>query len=127
MRNMQTNVALNRYALYQGRPLYRAAKFGEQQTYGVFRYFDNGKKRMMIIYREEAVSQLVDLISAADHDGKMKVYISLERRPLGGEFEEVADKVELCALQAIYNAYSAYSPRRKTRSLLLKQNSRNKS
>ena len=69
----------------------------------------------MIIYREEAVSQLVDLISAADYDGKMKVYVfSPSEDPWEGEFEEVADKVELCALpQAIYNAYKRILPKKK--------------
>ena len=37
--------------------------FGGQKTYkGVFRYFDDGKKQMLIIYREEAIDKLVDII-----------------------------------------------------------------
>lgn len=117
MRNMRKLMSLSTDMLCIKEDLYtELPKFGEQQTYpGVFRYFDNGKKRMMIIYREEAVSQLVDLISAADYDGKMKVYVfSPSEDPWEGEFEEVADKVELCALpQAIYNAYKRILPKKK--------------
>lgn len=37
--------------------------FGGQKTYkNVFRYFDDGKKQMLIIYREEAIDELVDII-----------------------------------------------------------------
>ena len=117
MRNMRKLMSLSTDILCIKEDLYtELPKFGEQQTYpGVFRYFDNSKKRMMIIYREEAVSQLVDLISAADYDGKMKVYVfSPSEDPWEGEFEEVADKVELCALpQAIYNAYKRILPKKK--------------
>lgn len=90
--------------------------FGEQPTYkNVFRYFDNGQKHMMIIYREEAISQLVELIRQADYEGKMRVYVfSPSEDPWEGEFEEVQDKVELCALpQAIYNAYRRILPKKK--------------
>lgn len=117
MRNMRKLMSLSTDILCIKEDLYsELPKFGEQQTYpGVFRYFDNSKKRMMIIYREEAVSQLVDLISAADYDGKMKVYVfSPSEDPWEGEFEEVADKVELCALpQAIYNTYKRILPKKK--------------
>ena len=91
-------------------------KFGEQPTYkNVFRYFNDGKKRMMIIYKEEAVPLLADLIRKADYEGKMRVYVfSPSEDPWEGEFEEVADKVQLCALpQAIYNAYKRILPKKK--------------
>ncbi len=91
-------------------------KFGEQQVNKkVFRYFDNGKRRMMIIYREEAVEQLVSLIEKTDYEGKMKVYVfSPSEDPWEGDFEPVADRVELCALpQAIYNAYRRILPKKK--------------
>ena len=91
-------------------------KFGAQQTYkNVFRYFDDGKKRMMVIYKEEAVSRLVELIRQTDYEGKVRVYVfSPSEDPWEGEFEEVQDKVELCALpQAIYNAYRRILPKKK--------------
>lgn len=91
-------------------------KFGAQQTYkNVFRYFEDGKKRMMVIYKEEAVSRLVELIRQTDYEGKVRVYVfSPSEDPWEGEFEEVQDKVELCALpQAIYNAYRRILPKKK--------------
>ena len=109
--NLSTDMLCIKEDLYMEQP-----KFGEQQTYkNVFRYFDNGKKRMMIIYKEEAVSLLVDLIQKADYEGRMRVYVfSPSEDPWEGEFEEVQDKVQLCALpQAIYNAYRRILPKKK--------------
>lgn len=109
--NLSTDMLCIKEDLYTEQP-----KFGGQQTYkNVFRYFDNGKKRMMIIYSEEAVQQLVDLIKNTDYEGKMRVYVfSPSEDPWEGEFEEVEDKVQLCALpQAIYNAYRRILPKKK--------------
>lgn len=109
--NLSTDMLCVKEDLYAEQP-----KFGEQQTYkNVFRYFDNGKKRMMIIYREEAVQQLVDLIQKTDYEDRMLVYVfSPSEDPWEGEFEEVQDKVQLCALpQAIYNAYRRILPKKK--------------
>lgn len=109
--NLSTDMLCIKEDLYTEQP-----KFGGQQTYkNVFRYFDNGKKRMIIIYSEEAVQQLVDLIKNTDYEGKMRVYVfSPSEDPWEGEFEEVEDKVQLCALpQAIYNAYRRILPKKK--------------
>lgn len=109
--NLSTDMLCIKEDLYAELP-----KFAEQQTYkNVFRYFDNGKKRMMIIYKEEAVPLLVDLIQKANYEGKMRVYVfSPSEDPWEGEFEEVQDKVQLCALpQAIYNAYRRILPKKK--------------
>ena len=117
MKNMRQLMTLSTDMLCIKEDLYtEQPKFGEQQTYkNVFRYFDNGKKRMMMIYREEAVQQLVDLIQKTDYEGKMLVYVfSPSEDPWEGEFEEVQDKVQLCALpQAIYNAYRRILPKKK--------------
>lgn len=109
--NLSTDMLCIKEDLYTEQP-----KFGEQRTYkNVFRYFDNGKKRMMIIYKEEAVQQLADLIRKTDYEGKMRLYVfSPSEDPWEGDFEEVQDKVELCALpQAIYNAYRRILPKKK--------------
>lgn len=109
--NLSTDMLCIKEDLYAEQP-----KFGEQRTYkNVFRYFDNGKKRMMIIYKEEAVQQLADLIRKTDYEGKMRLYVfSPSEDPWEGDFEEVQDKVELCALpQAIYNAYRRILPKKK--------------
>ena len=116
MRNMRKLMSLSTDMLCIKEDLYtEQTKFGEQLTYkNVFRYFDDGRKRMMIIYREEAVGQLVELIHNTDYEGKMKVYVfSPSEDPWEGEFEDVAEKVELCALpQAIYNAYHRILPKK---------------
>lgn len=109
--NLSTDMLCIKEDLYAEQP-----KFGEQPTYkNVFRYFDDGKKRMMIIYKEEAVRLLTDLIGKTNYEGKMRVYVfSPSEDPWEGEFEEVADRVELCALpQAIYNAYRRILPKKK--------------
>lgn len=109
--NLSTDMLCIKEDLYMEQP-----KFGEQPTYkNVFRYFDNSKKRMMIIYREEAVQQLVELIQKTDYEGKMLVYVfSPSEDPWEGEFDEVQDRVQFCALpQAIYNAYRRILPKKK--------------
>ena len=78
--------------------------FGGQKTYkNVFRYFDDGKKQMLIIYREEAIDELVDIIYDMNIPQPIKVYVfSPSEDPWEGSFDDVSDKVELCALpQAI--------------------------
>lgn len=114
--NLSTDMLCIKEDLYTERP-----KFGEQRTFkNVFRYFDNGNRRMMIIYKEEAVSQLVELIRQTDYEGKMRIYVfSPSEDPWEGEFEEVMDKVQLCALpQAIYNAYRRILPKKKDETLV---------
>lgn len=115
--NLSTDMLCIKEDLYMEQP-----KFGEQPTYkNVFRYFDNSKKRMMIIYREEAVQQLAELIQKTDYEGKMLVYVfSPSEDPWEGEFDEVQDRVQLCALpQAIYNAYRRILPKKRTSSSVL--------
>ena len=117
MRNMRKLMLLSTDMLCIKEDLYtEQPEFAGQKTFAnVFRYFSNGTKRMMVIYREEAVTQLVELIKKADYEGKMKVYVfSPSEDPWEGEFEEVADRVELCALpQAIYNAYKRILPKKR--------------
>lgn len=117
IKNMRQLMSLSTDMLCIKEDLYtEQPKFGEQPTYkNVFRYFDNGRKRMMVIYREEAVQQLVELIQKTDYEGKMLVYVfSPSEDPWEGEFEEVQDRVQLCALpQAIYNAYRRILPKKK--------------
>ena len=90
--------------------------FGGQKTYkSVFRYFDDGKKQMLIIYREEVIDELVDIIYDLDIIQPIKVYVfSPSGDPWEGSFDDVSDKVELCALpQAIYNTYRRILPKKK--------------
>lgn len=90
--------------------------FGGQKTYkNVFRYFDDGKKQMLVIYREEAIDELVDIIYDMDISQPIKVYVfSPSEDPWEGSFDDISDKVELCALpQAIYNTYRRILPKKK--------------
>ena len=115
VQNMRRLVNLSTDMLCIKEDLYEEQReFAGQQTYkSVFRYFDNGQKRMLVIYREEAVEQLARLIAQTDFNEKIKVYVfSPSEDPWEETFEEVADKVELCALPAaIYNAYRRVLPK----------------
>ena len=117
VQNMRRLVNLSTDMLCIKEDLYEEQReFAGQQTYkSVFRYFDNGQKRMLVIYREEAVEQLARLIAQTDFNDKIKVYVfSPSEDPWEETFEEVADKVDLCALPAaIYNAYRRVLPKQR--------------
>lgn len=99
----------------------RQAFAGQQVVKQVFRYFEKGDKRMLIIYREEAVPLLVPLIEKFElpRGERIKVYVfSPSEDPWAGDFEDVQDKVELCALpMAILNAYKRVLPKRKEQNI----------
>lgn len=97
--------------------------YEEQKTFGRFklkpqlaRYFNNGKKHMLIIYREELIDEIAEEIKDLDF-GKMrlKIYVfSPGRYAFNDNFCEVEDKVELVALPAaIYDAYQKVLPKRR--------------
>ena len=117
MQNMRKLVSLATDMLCIKEDLYTEQNtFGGQKTYkGIFRYFDNGKKQMLVIYREEAINELVDIIYDLDITQPIKVYVfSPSEDPWEGSFDNVSDKVELCALpQAIYNTYRRILPKKK--------------
>ena len=117
MQNMRKLVNLATDMLCIKEDLYTEQNtFGGQKTYkGIFRYFDDGKKQMLVIYREEAIDELVDIIYDMDIPQPIKVYVfSPSKDPWEGSFDDVSDKVELCALpQAIYNTYRRILPKKK--------------
>lgn len=88
---------------------------GERTYKGIFRYFDDEQKQMLVIYREEVIDRLVELIYGMDVKGKIKIYVfSPSEDPWEDSFEDVSNKVELCALPAaIYNAYRRILPKKK--------------
>lgn len=94
---------------------------GQEVVKQAFRYFEKGDKRMLIIYREEAVPLLVPLIEQFElpQGDRIKVYVfSPSEDPWAGDFEDVQDKVELCALpMAILNAYKRVLPKRKEQNI----------
>lgn len=78
------------------------------------RYFDNGRKQMLVIYQEERVDDIAEEIKGMDFGkGRLKIYVfSPGRYAFDDNFTEVADKVELVALPAaIYDAYQSVLPK----------------
>lgn len=80
-----------------------------------FRFFDDGKKQMLIIYNEEAIYTIVDALEDMDVPKPIITYVfSPANDPWNTEFESVSDKVRLTALPAaIYNAYKRVLPKPK--------------
>lgn len=115
--NLRQLVALSTDMLCIKEDLYSEMnEFAGQQTHqNVFRYFEKGGKRMMVIYNEEAVPEIVKLIEKYDIPcGQIiKVYVfSPSEDPWAGEFVSVEGKVELCALPlAILNTYKRVLPK----------------
>lgn len=76
------------------------------------RYFDNGETKMLVIYNELTVDAFAETICHMDVEGKILIYVfSNTRYAYDDNFEDVLDKVELCALPAaIYDAYRNILP-----------------
>lgn len=84
----------------------------------IARYFESADvtRRMLVIYQEEAIDALVQLIGTLpQRDDKLMVYVfSPNGYAYDDEFEDVADSVKLCAIpDAILNAYRRVLPKRK--------------
>ena len=84
----------------------------------IARYFESasGKRRMLVIYHEEAIEALVQMTATLPKfDDKLMVYVfSPNGYAYDDDFEDVADKVKLCAIpDAILNAYRRVLPKRK--------------
>ena len=114
--NLSTDMLCIKEDLYTELPTF----CGERTYKGIFRYFDDGQKQMLVIYREEVIDRLVELIYGMDVKGKIKIYVfSPSEDPWEDSFEDVSDKVELCALPAaIYNAYRRILPKKKDAAVL---------
>ena len=114
--NLSTDMLCIKEDLYAEQPTF----CGERTYKNIFRYFSDGRKQMLVIYREEAIDRLVELIYGMDVEDKIKIYVfSPSEDPWEDSFEHVADKVELCALPAaIYNAYRRILPKKKTNILM---------
>ena len=116
---------------------------GKNINKNIARYFEssNGQKRMLVIYREEAIAAIVELIKqvceaeaekahgvgeAKNEDcsngakKKLLVYVfSPNGYAYDDEFEDVADYVSLCAMpEAVLNAYRRVLPKKHQAQLL---------
>lgn len=96
--------------------------YTEQKTFAglptfknIYRYFEHGDNKMLIIYDERYVDEIVKMIASVEATSKIKVYVfSPSEDPWEASFEPVNEKVELCALpQAIYNTYKRILPKRR--------------
>ena len=94
----------------------------------IARYFESndGSKRMLVIYRAEAIQALVELMKQefkngeSKENGKLMVYVfSPNVYAYDDEFEDVADYVSLCAMpDAVLNAYRRVLPKKRQAQLL---------
>lgn len=116
-KNMRRLVQLSTDMLCIKENLYAEKKtFAGLPTFkNIYRYFEQGDKKMLIIYDERYVDEIVKMIEKVETDSKIKVYVfSPSEDPWEASFEPVNDKVELCALpQAIYNTYKRILPKRR--------------
>ena len=123
LKNMQKLVNLSTDMLCIKEDLYTEAKElnGVKTHAQVFRYFDDGNKQMLIIYREEYIPQIVELIKNLEVSNTIKVYVfSPSDDPATLLFESVEDKVILTALPAaIYNTYKRILPKSKDKIILV--------
>lgn len=120
-RNMHQLVEASTGLLCIKNDLHTEAPFGGRKLNKKYaRYFDDGKKQMLIIYDERAIPFIAKVIKTLpERENRIKVYVfSYGSYAYNDEFEEVADRVEPCALpQAIYDAYKKVLPKRRPKFL----------
>ena len=121
VKNMRELVQASTGLLCIKNDLYTEAPFGGRKMNPKYaRYFENNGKRMLVIYEEQAIPFIADIIKTMLGGEKIKVYVfSHGSYAYDDEFAEVEDRVELCALpQAIYDAYQKVLPKRKPKFLV---------
>lgn len=120
-RNMRALVAVSTDLLCIKNDIYKESKLaGRNINSKIARYFEEGDRRMLIIYDERAISAIAEILETVESGKeKIKVYVfSPSSYAYDDEFEEVADKVQLCALpDAIYQAYQRVLPKRRPKFL----------
>ena len=120
-RNMRALVAASTDLLCIKNDIYKEYKLaGRNINSKIARYFEEGDRRMLIIYDERAISAIAEILETVESGKeKIKVYVfSPSSYAYDDEFEEVADKVQLCALpDAIYQAYQKVLPKRRPKFL----------
>lgn len=90
------------------------------------RHFVDGEGgEMIIIYDETRIDEIVNAIRGMEFNKPLKVYVfSQDRDPYEDEFNDVLDKVELCALPAaIYDAYVQVLPKPQDEKVEIAENS----
>lgn len=120
VKNMRALVKASTGLLCIKNDLYTEALFAGKKINAKYaRYFEQGSKKMLVIYDERAIPMIAEIIKTLPNDDKIKVYVfSYGSYAYDDEFAEVVNSVELCALpQAIYNAYQKVLPKRKPKFL----------
>lgn len=115
--NAATDLLCVKEDLYEEKPMLGTLKLKPQLA----RYFSDGQKHMLVVYREEVVNELVEAIKPLELGSSiLKIYIfSPGRYAFDDNFYEVQDKVQLVALPAaIYDAYQRVLPKQKERLLV---------
>ena len=132
-RNMRALVAASTDLLCIKNDIYKEARLaGRNINPKIARYFAEGHRSMLVIYDERAISAIAEILETVEPGReKTKVYVfSASSYAYDEEFEEVADKVQLCALpDAIYQAYQKVLPKRRPKFLpeAMEENERNNS
>lgn len=120
-KNMRRLVALSTDMLCIKENLYDEKKtFAGMPTFkNIYRYFEHGDNKMLIIYDERYVDEIVKMIATVETTERIKVYVfSPSEDPWEASFEPVNEKVTLCAIpHAIYNTYKRILPKRKPQPL----------
>ena len=95
--------------------------YSEQTQFGnlrlrknVARFFQDGERGMLVIYHPDAIEPIVEELKRMDVHTPIIVYVfSLNDYAMDADFEDVAEKVSLCALPAaILNAYRKVLPKK---------------
>ena len=96
--------------------------YSEQTQFGnlrlrknVARFFQDGERGMLVIYHPDAIEPIVEELKRMDVHTPIIVYVfSLNDYAMDADFEDVAEKVSLCALPAaILNAYRKVLPKKR--------------
>ena len=128
-KNLRNLMALSTDMLCIHNDTYSEKSFeGKNINNKIARYFESndGTKRMLVIYRAEAIQALVELMkqefknAESKENGKLMVYVfSPNGYAYDDEFEDVADYVSLCAMpDAVQNAYRRVLPKKRQAQLL---------
>lgn len=128
-KNLRNLMALSTDMLCIHNDTYSEKPFaGKNINNKIARYFESndGTKRMLVIYRAEAIQSLVELMkeefknAESKENGKLMVYVfSPNGYAYDDEFEDVADYVSLCAMpDAVLNAYRRVLPKKRQAQLL---------
>lgn len=117
LRNMRQLVRLATDMLCIKENIYTELReFGGQATIpAAYRAFREGGRQMLVVYSEEAVEDLAELICGMDLAEPIIVYVFSPSEDVWNEqWEDVREKVRLTALPAaIYNTYRRILPRRR--------------